>query len=144
MLALLIPQLLQNNLITRLLKVLHSLTQRNAECSGTAVIGELLLVESVAVRLEDESRKGFCSFLKEIVKDERRQTLYNAVLNTGQDRLLDFSKLVIIRVVDDSLEKVDLNFNARSRTFFLLPSSAKCWPEWVEQSYQAKPPPAQI
>lgn len=67
-LALLVPQVLQNGMMTRVLKILHNLNQKGVEASGTRVLGELLLVESVSARLEEESKKAFWAFLKGITK----------------------------------------------------------------------------
>lgn len=50
-LALLVPQVLQNGLLPRFLKVLHGLNQKGMELNGTKLIGELLLVEAISVRL---------------------------------------------------------------------------------------------
>jgi len=67
-LALLVPQVLQNGMMTKVLKILHNLNQKGVEASGTRVLGELLLVESVSARLEEESKKAFWAFLKGITK----------------------------------------------------------------------------
>lgn len=66
------------------------------------------------------------------------------MLSSQVDRTLDFRKLVVFRVVDDILEKVDLNINTRSHEMFLMPSATRCWPDWVEQGYQGKNTAAQV
>jgi hypothetical protein len=144
MLAMLIPHTLQNGNMNRILKILYGLNKQVTNEQHAKTIGEMLLVESVATRLDDESKKHFFCFMKSIVKGEFKENLFNCILSSQQDRVLEFSRLVIFRVVDDGLEKADLNLGMRSKELFLLPTSQACWPEWVAQSYQRKPEMASV
>jgi hypothetical protein len=144
MLGILIPKALQNGTMSRILKILHELNKQIVVEQHAKMIGEMLLVESVAVRLDDESKRHFFGFVRNLVKGEFKENLFNCILRSQQDRVLEFSRLVVFRTVDDALEKVDLNLNLKSKELFLLPNTQKCWPEWVEQSYRNKPETASI
>lgn len=83
-------------------------------------------------KLNEESRRMFGESLKKMTKGKPKENLYNIALSTANERVLEFSKIVIFRLADDVLEKADLSVNMKKREMVLLPSNKKCWPAWVE------------
>jgi hypothetical protein len=81
MLAILIPQTLQNGVMNGILKILHRLNKQIAAEQHAKIIGEILLVESVAVRLDNESKKNFFGLVRSLVKGEFKEKLFNYILS---------------------------------------------------------------
>lgn len=114
MLSFLVPSLLRNGQMIKILRVLAKTVGRELDIKSDArALTEMMFVEAVARRLDEESLKGFMEFIRKICKKKLPVHLGNLNNLMNSEKIICLDNISILRFSEDSLDKADLKINTQ-------------------------------